>query len=69
MYFNLRKPYMDSILSSFLVRYWARHLNMESPQTVPKDTLLKQNTPDYLLFRLFLALSFQNDTPIPPKRK
>ena len=31
MYFNLRKPYMDSILSSFLVRYWARTFYMEKP--------------------------------------
>nr|DAN09782.1 MAG TPA: hypothetical protein [Caudoviricetes sp.] len=38
---------------------------MESPQTVPKDTLPKQNTPDNLLFRLFLTLSFQNDIPLP----
>lgn len=53
MYFNLRKPYMDSILSSFLVRYWARRLYMESPQTVPKDTLGKQNTPPNLSIIVF----------------
>lgn len=60
---------MESKIKLFLVTYWARHLNMESPQTVPKDTLPKQNTPDNLLFRLFLALSLKNDIPLPPKRK
>nr|DAO98677.1 MAG TPA: hypothetical protein [Herelleviridae sp.] len=34
---------------------------MESPQTVPKDTLDKQNTPYNLLLSLFQALSFQNN--------
>ena len=33
---------------------------MESPQTVPKDTLDKQNTPPNLSIIVFLALSYQN---------
>ena len=69
MYFNLRKPYMDSILSSFLVRYWARTFYMESPQTVPKDTLDKQNTPPNLFLFVFLALSLQNGIDVPPTKR
>ena len=43
---------------------------MESPQTVPKDTLDKQNTPPNLSIIVFLALSYQNGIEVPPiKRK
>lgn len=65
MCFYFENPYTGAILRFCLVACWTRRINMESPQTVPKDTLPKQNTPDYLLFRLFLTLSFQNDIPIP----
>ena len=69
MYFNLRKPYMDSILSSFLVRYQTHKLNMESPQTVPKDTLGKQNTPPNLSIIVFMAISYQNGIDVPPTKR
>lgn len=42
---------------------------MESPQTVPKDTLDKQNTPPNLSIIVFLALSCQNGTPLPPTKR
>lgn len=69
MCFYFENPYTGAILRFCLVACWTRRINMESPQTVPKDTLPNQIPPGNLLFRLFLALSFQNDTPIPPKRK
>lgn len=42
---------------------------MESPQTVPKDTLDKQNTPPNLFLFVFLTLSCQNGTPLPPTKR
>ena len=69
MYFNLRKPYISSILSSFLVTYQRRRLYMESPQTVPKDTLPKQNTPSSLSIIVFKALSYQNGIEVPSTKR
>lgn len=65
MCFYFENPYTGAILRFCLVACWTRRINMESPQTVPKDTLLKQNTPDNLLLSPFQTLSFQNDIPIP----
>lgn len=45
MCFYFENPYTGAILRFCLVACWTRRINMESPQTVPKDTLLKQNTP------------------------
>lgn len=42
---------------------------MESPQTVPKDTLDKQNTPPNLSIIVFLALSYQNGIEVPPTKR
>lgn len=42
---------------------------MESPQTVPKDTLNKQNTPPNLSIIVFLALSYQNGIEVPPTKR
>ena len=42
---------------------------MESPQTVPKDTLDKQNTPPNLSIIVFLALSYQNGIDVPPTKR
>lgn len=67
MCFYFENPYTGAILRFCLVACWTRRINMESPQTVPKDTLLKQNTPDNLFFRPFLALSLQNDIPLPSR--
>ena len=42
---------------------------MESPQTVPKDTLHKQNTPPNLFLFVFLTLSYQNGIDVPPTKR
>ena len=42
---------------------------MESPQTVPKDTLHKQNTPPNLSIIVFLTLSCQNGIEVPPTKR
>ena len=42
---------------------------MESPQTVPKDTLDKQNTPPNLFLFVFLTLSCQNGIDVPPTKR
>lgn len=42
---------------------------MESPQTVPKDTLDKQNTPPNLFLFVFPALSYQNGIDVPPTKR
>jgi hypothetical protein len=42
---------------------------MESPQTVPKDTLDKQNTPPNLSIIVFKALSSQNGIEVPPTKR
>ena len=42
---------------------------MESPQTVPKDTLDKQNTPPNLSIIVFKALSLQNGIDVPPTKR
>lgn len=62
-----QNPYKGTVWKFYLVRYQRRRLYMESPQTVPKDTLHKQNAPDNLFLSPFQALSFQNDIPIPPR--
>lgn len=65
MCFYFENPYTGAILRFCLVACWTRRINMESPQTVPKDTLLKQIPPGNLLLSPFQTLSFQNDIPIP----
>lgn len=57
MCFYFENPYTGAILRFCLVACWTRRINMESPQTVPKDTLDKQNTPANLSIIVFLALS------------
>lgn len=42
---------------------------MESPQTVPKDTLDKQNAPPNLSIIVFLTLSYQNGIEVPPTKR
>jgi hypothetical protein len=42
---------------------------MESPQTVPKDTLDKQNTPPNLSIIVFKALSCKNGIEVPPTKR
>lgn len=42
---------------------------MESPQTVPKDTLDKQNTPPNLSIIVFMAISYQNGIDVPPTKR
>ena len=42
---------------------------MESPQTVPKDTLDKQNTPPNISIIVFMALSSQNGIEVPPTKR
>ena len=42
---------------------------MESPQTVPKDTLDKQNTQPNLSIIVFKELSYQNGIEVPPTKR
>jgi hypothetical protein len=42
---------------------------MENPQTVPKDTLDKQNPPASLSIIVFKALSYQNGIDVPPTKR
>lgn len=42
---------------------------MESPQTVPKDTLDKQNTLASLSIIVFKSLSSQNGIDVPPTKR
>lgn len=58
MCFYFENPYTGAILRFCLVACWTRRLYMESPQTVPKDTLLKQNTPGLPAFPLISGTFF-----------
>lgn len=65
MCFYFENPYTGAILRFCLVACWTRRINMESPQTVPKNALPNQIPPGNLLLSPFQTLSFQNDIPIP----
>nr|DAT44199.1 MAG TPA: hypothetical protein [Caudoviricetes sp.] len=61
--------HIECIWKFYPLSCWTHSLNMESPQTVPKDTLDKQNTPPNLFLFVFLTLSCQNGTPLPPTKR
>lgn len=51
MCFYFENPYTGAILRFCLVACWTRRINMESPQTVPKDALPNQIPPGNLLLK------------------
>lgn len=61
--------HIECIWKFYPLSCWTHSLNMESPQTVPKDTLDKQNTPPNISIIVFLALSSQNGIEVPPTKR
>ena len=61
--------HIECIWKFYPLSCWTHKLNMESPQTVPKDTLDKQNTPPNLSIIVFLTLSYQNGIEVPPTKR
>lgn len=61
--------HIECIWKFYPLSCWTHSLNMESPQTVPKDTLDKQNPPPNISIIVFLALSSQNGIEVPPTKR